>query len=60
MYLANEANEVAAEAPIDLDGDYRLEDVINKTGEVIANMYADEYGNGVVYAGNRKGIGNRK
>ncbi|MDB4698973.1 hypothetical protein OAF45_02405 [Candidatus Latescibacteria bacterium] len=31
--------------------------VYNKTGESIAQMYADEYGNGVVYAGNRKGIG---
>ena len=34
-----------------------LIDVYNKTGEAIANMYADEYGNGVVYAGNRKGEG---
>ena len=32
-------------------------DVYNKTGEVIANMYADEYGNGVVGAWNRKGKG---
>ena len=31
--------------------------VYNKTGESIAQMYADEYGNGVVWAGNRKGIG---
>ena len=31
--------------------------VINKTGESIAQMRADEYGNGVVYAGNRKGKG---
>jgi hypothetical protein len=31
--------------------------VYNKTGESIAQMYADEYGNGVVYAGNRKGKG---
>jgi hypothetical protein len=31
--------------------------VFNKTGETIASMYADEYGNGVVYAGNRKGEG---
>jgi hypothetical protein len=30
-------------------------DVLNKTGESIANMYADDYGNGVVWAGNRKG-----
>jgi len=34
-----------------------LVDVLNKTGESIANMYADDYGNGVVYAGNRKGKG---
>ena len=31
--------------------------VMNKTGESIAQMYADEYGNGVVWAGNRKGMG---
>ena len=29
----------------------------NKTGEQVVQLYADEYGNGVVYAGNRKGIG---
>ena len=34
-----------------------LIDIINKTGESIANMYADEYGNGVVGAWNRKGKG---
>ena len=34
-----------------------LNGVVNKTGEVIANLYADEYGNGVVWAGNRKGMG---
>ena len=32
-------------------------EVINKTGEGIAQMFADEYGNGVVWAGNRKGKG---
>mgnify|MGYP003630755531 CR=1 FL=1 len=32
-------------------------DVLNKTGEGIAQMYADDYGNGVVWAGNRKGEG---
>ena len=31
--------------------------VSNKTGERIGQIYADEYGNGVVYAGNRKGKG---
>jgi hypothetical protein len=31
--------------------------VYNKTGEFIANMYADDYGNGVVGAWNRKGKG---
>jgi hypothetical protein len=31
--------------------------VYNKTGERIVQMFADEYGNGVVWAGNRKGIG---
>ena len=31
--------------------------VYNKTGQAIVHMYADEYGNGVVYAGNRKGKG---
>ena len=31
--------------------------VFNTTGERIAQVYADEYGNGVVYAGNRKGEG---
>ena len=31
--------------------------VYNKTGESIAQMRADEYGNGVVWAGNRKGMG---
>jgi len=31
--------------------------VSNKTGEGIAQMYADDYGNGVVWAGNRKGNG---
>ena len=34
-----------------------LIDILNKTGESIANMYADEYGNGVVGAWNRKGKG---
>ena len=29
----------------------------NKTGEGVVRLYADEYGNGVVYAGNRKGQG---
>lgn len=32
-------------------------EVHNKTGENIAQIYADEYGNGVVGAYNRKGIG---
>ena len=32
-------------------------DVFNKTGEGIAQMHANEYGNGVVWAGNRKGMG---
>jgi len=31
--------------------------VFNKTGESIAQMRADEYSNGVVWAGNRKGMG---
>jgi len=31
--------------------------VYNKTDESIALMYTDDYGNGVVWAGNRKGIG---
>ncbi len=31
--------------------------VFNKTGENIVQMHADEYGNGVVWAGNRKGKG---
>jgi len=31
--------------------------VYNKTDESIAQMYADEYGNGVVGAWNRKGKG---
>ena len=31
--------------------------VYRKTGKYIAQMYADDYGNGVVYAGNRKGKG---
>ena len=34
-----------------------LVEVFNKTGEGIAQMRADEYGNGVVWAGNRKGKG---
>jgi hypothetical protein len=29
----------------------------NKTGEEVAQLYADEYGNGVVGAWNRKGKG---
>ena len=32
-------------------------EVNNKTSETIAQMYDDEYGNGVVWAGNRKGMG---
>ncbi len=32
-------------------------EVHNKTGEGIATMYADDYGNGVVGAYNRKGRG---
>ena len=39
------------------EGDGGFVQVYNKTGESIAQMYADEYGNGVVYAGNRKGKG---
>ena len=31
--------------------------VYNKTGEDVVQMYADEYGNGVVGAWNRKGKG---
>jgi len=31
--------------------------VVNKTGEGIVSMGADDYGNGVVWAGNRKGDG---
>jgi hypothetical protein len=31
--------------------------VLNKTGEMIAEIKADDYGNGVVWAGNRKGKG---
>ena len=31
--------------------------VDNKSGEVIVNLYADDYGNGVVGAYNRKGRG---
>jgi hypothetical protein len=34
-----------------------LIDVLNKTGEGIVQMAADEYGNGVVGAYNRKGKG---
>ena len=30
--------------------------VDNKSGEVIVNLYADDYGNGVVGAYNRKGM----
>ena len=33
--------------------------VSNKTGETIAQMGADEYGNGLVGAYNRKGMGRR-
>ena len=29
----------------------------NKTGEGVVQLFADDYGNGVVYAGNRKGKG---
>ena len=29
----------------------------NKTGESVVQLHADEYGNGIVYAGNRKGEG---
>ena len=29
----------------------------NKTGEGVVQLSADDYGNGVVYAGNRKGEG---
>jgi hypothetical protein len=32
-------------------------EVTNKTGEEIVQVYADEYGNGIVWAGNRKGKG---
>ena len=31
--------------------------VSNKTGEGVVQMHVDEYGNGVVWAGNRKGKG---
>ena len=31
--------------------------VVNKTGETVVQMYADEYGNGLVGAYNRKGRG---
>jgi hypothetical protein len=39
------------------DGNGGFVQVFNKTGEGIVQMYADEYGNGVVWAGNRKGMG---
>ena len=35
-------------------GDLRIE---NKTGETVIRLSVDDYGNGVVYAGNRKGKG---
>ena len=31
--------------------------IFNKTGETVVEIYADEYGNGVVGAYNRKGKG---
>lgn len=31
--------------------------IMNKTGEEIVQAYTDEYGNGVVGAYNRKGVG---
>ena len=34
-----------------------LVEVGNKTGATVVTLLADEYGNGVVYAGNRKGKG---
>jgi hypothetical protein len=34
-----------------------LVEVFNTAGEDVVQMYADEYGNGVVGAYNRKGIG---
>ena len=39
------------------DGNGGLINVFNKTGEEIAHIYADEYGNRVVGAWNRKGKG---
>jgi hypothetical protein len=35
-------------------GDLRIE---NKTGETVIRLSVDDYGNGVVWAGNRKGMG---
>ena len=40
-----------------LDFKWRVIDDLLATGESIATMYADEYGNGVVGAWNRKGKG---
>jgi len=34
-----------------------LATIFNKTGEFIVQLTADDYGNGVVWAGNRKGKG---
>ena len=44
---------------VDLNADDNggLINVFNKTGEDIAQIYADVYGSGVVWAGNRKGKG---
>ena len=39
------------------DGNGGMINVFNKTGEDIVQMYADEYGNGVVGVYNRKGMG---
>ena len=39
------------------EGNGFLFEGFNKTGEGVVQLYADEYGNGVVYAGNRKGKG---
>jgi hypothetical protein len=55
-------NSADGKKGVRLDGHSRentggLLNLYNKTGESVVQLSADEYGNGVVYAGNRKGKG---
>ena len=57
LFITSPGGKLLLYAGTDTDNDSFFFEGYNKTGESVVKMYADEYGNGVVYAGNRKGKG---